>query len=339
MNVWWLIPVVAVFSFALTAFLRRYALSRSLIDVPNQRSSHTIPTPRGGGVAIVLTFICALFFLFHLSLTTEHALIALTGLAALPPLSVFWMTMVTLLRAGVFWPIFCGGLGCLLGWGLPPLVIGGIAVELSWFGHLLAVVYLVWMLNLYNFMDGIDGIAGVEAVTTCAGACLIYLFGGFAEMAWAPGLLAICSAGFLCWNFPPAKIFMGDAGSGFLGIVLGVLALQAAWVDPGLLWAWLILMGIFIVDATFTLMRRLLRRDKIYEAHRSHAYQFASRQFGKHLPVTIAVGLINVLWLLPIALGVSYFKIDGALALVVAYLPLIWLAVKFRAGEVECVSP
>ena len=79
MNVWWLIPVVAVFSFALPAFLRRYALSRSLIDVPNQRSSHTIPTPRGGGVAIVLTFICALFFLFHLSLTTEHALIALAA--------------------------------------------------------------------------------------------------------------------------------------------------------------------------------------------------------------------------------------------------------------------
>ncbi|WP_395603014.1 glycosyltransferase family 4 protein [Pseudomonas sp. B21128] len=340
MNVWWLIPVVAVFSFALTAFLRRYALSRSLIDVPNQRSSHTIPTPRGGGVAIVLTFICALFFLFHLSLTTEHALIALTGAGGITAVIGFlddhghiaarWRLLAHFFAAA--WGVYWVG-------GLPPLVIGGIAVELSWFGHLLAVVYLVWMLNLYNFMDGIDGIAGVEAVTTCAGACLIYLFGGFAEMAWAPGLLAICSAGFLCWNFPPAKIFMGDAGSGFLGIVLGVLALQAAWVDPGLLWAWLILMGIFIVDATFTLMRRLLRGDKIYEAHRSHAYQFASRQFGKHLPVTIAVGLINVLWLLPIALGVSYFKIDGALALVVAYLPLIWLAVKFRAGEVECVSP
>jgi Fuc2NAc and GlcNAc transferase len=128
---------------------------------------------------------------------------------------------------------------------------------------------------------------------------------------------------------------MGDAGSGFLGIILGVLSLLAAWTDPGLLWVWLILLGVFIVDATFTLMRRLLRGDKVYEAHRSHAYQFASRQFGKHLPVTVAVGLINVFWLLPIALCVSYLKVDGALGLVVAYLPLVWLAVKYRAGELE----
>lgn len=339
MNVWWLIPVVAVFSFALTAFLRRYALSRSLIDIPNQRSSHTVPTPRGGGVAIVLTFICALFLLLTMGLTTENALIALAGAGGITAVIGFLDDHGHIAaRWRLLAHFFAGGWGVYWVGGLPPLLIGGISIELSWFGHLLAVVYLVWMLNLYNFMDGIDGIAGVQAVTTCAGACLIYWLGGFAEMAWVPGLLALCSAGFLCWNFPPAKIFMGDAGSGFLGIILGVITLQAAWVDAGLLWAWLILMGVFIVDATFTLLRRLLRGDRIYEAHRSHAYQFASRQFGKHLPVTVVVGLINVLWLLPIAIGVSYFKIDGALALVAAYLPLIWLAVKFRAGEAEYIS-
>lgn len=128
---------------------------------------------------------------------------------------------------------------------------------------------------------------------------------------------------------------MGDAGSGFLGITLGVLSLQASWVAPQLLWSWLILLGVFIVDATFTLLRRLMRGDKIYEAHRSHAYQYASRRFGRHLPVTLAVAALNLFWLLPIALWVGWGGLDGEVGLVIAYAPLIGLAVKYKAGELE----
>lgn len=336
MNYWWLILAAAGLSFALTALLRRYALSRSLLDIPNQRSSHWIPTPRGGGVAIVLTFILALLVLSQANLIESGTLIALLGAGSITAVIGFlddhghiaarWRLLAHFAAAawGVYW----------IG-GLPPLVVAGVSLHLSWLGHLLAAVYLVWMLNLYNFMDGIDGIAGVEAVTACAGAALLYWLSGHGGSAWPLILLAICAAGFLCWNFPPAKIFMGDAGSGFLGIVLGVFSLQAAWIAPELLWAWLILTGVFIVDATFTLMRRLMRGDKVYEAHRSHAYQFASRRYRKHLPVTCMVGLINMLWLLPLALCVVCLKVDGFIALVVAYLPLIWLAVKYRAGQLE----
>jgi Fuc2NAc and GlcNAc transferase len=148
-------------------------------------------------------------------------------------------------------------------------------------------------------------------------------------------LLAASVAGFLYWNFPPARIFMGDAGSGFLGMVLGGLSLQAAWLSAPMLWAWVILLGVFIVDATFTLFRRLLRGDKVYEAHRSHAYQFASRHFGKHLPVTLAVGVINMCWLLPIALCVTRFGLDGLLGVILAYVPLLLLAIRFHAGALE----
>lgn len=336
MNHWWLIPAVAGLSFVLTACLRRYALSRSLMDIPNQRSSHSVPTPRGGGVAIVLVFILALLVLFQVGLIGQGALIALMGAGGITAVVGFlddhghvaarWRLLAHFFAAtwGVYW----------IG-GLPPVMIGGFSIQLGWLGHLVAVIYLVWMLNLYNFMDGIDGIAGVEAVTIGLGAGLLYWVIGLPELAWPPILLAICAGGFLCWNFPPAKIFMGDAGSGFLGIILGVLSLQAAWVEPGLLWAWLILLGVFIVDATFTLLRRLLRGDKVYEAHRSHAYQFASRRVGSHLPVTSVVGLINLLWLLPIALCVVCFKVDGVLALVMAYVPLVWLAVKYQAGQLE----
>lgn len=128
---------------------------------------------------------------------------------------------------------------------------------------------------------------------------------------------------------------MGDAGSGFLGLVLAVLSLQAAWFKSDLLWSWIILLGVFVVDATFTLLRRLLRGDKVYEAHRSHAYQYASRQFAGHRPVTLSVLLINLAWLLPMAVLVGLGYVDGLLGVVIAYLPLVLLAVKFKAGQLE----
>lgn len=211
----------------------------------------------------------------------------------------------------------------------------GARLDLGWFGAIVAAFYLVWLLNLYNFMDGIDGIASVEAICACLGACLLYWLGGFEQLLMLPLLLAMAVAGFLYWNFPPARIFMGDAGSGFLGIALGVLSLQAAWVSSQLFWCWLILLGVFIVDATYTLIRRLSRGDKIYEAHRSHAYQFASRLYGKHLPVTVAVGALNLFWLLPVALGVMLLGLDGVLGVIIAYVPLVILAVRYRAGALE----
>ena len=130
-------------------------------------------------------------------------------------------------------------------------------------------------------------------------------------------------------------MFMGDAGSGFLGIVLGVMSIQAAWVSSPLLWAWLILLGVFIVDATFTLIRRLVRGEKVYQAHRSHAYQYASRRFGSHRPVMLGVAAVNLFWLLPIALCVVWLGLDGAFGLIIAYAPLVALAVRFHAGARE----
>lgn len=336
MNFYWIVPLLAAVSFILTAGLRRYALARSLLDVPNGRSSHSVPTPRGGGVAIVLSYSAALVVLFGWELISSDVLIAFLGAGATTAVIGFlddhrhiaarWRLLAHFFAAawGAYW----------LG-GLAPFTLFGFPVDLGWIGHLLAVVYLMWMLNLYNFMDGIDGIASLEAITVCFGGALLYWGSGSAGFAWPAVLLAACVFGFLCWNFPPAKIFMGDAGSGFLGVVLGMASLQAAWVSPALLWGWLILLGVFIVDATFTLLRRLFRGDKVYEAHRSHAYQFASRSHGSHLPVTLVVGLINLLWLLPVAMAVVLYNWDGALALVLAYAPLVCLAVRYRAGQLE----
>ncbi|MBC2677497.1 MraY family glycosyltransferase [Pseudomonas baltica] len=329
----WLL-VVLVFAYGLTFALRRYALARSLMDVPNARSSHTVPTPRGGGVAIVLVFLAAISGLALWGMLESHVWLALFGSGTLVAVVGFlddhnhiaarWRLLGHFAAGG--WALLCLG-------GMPGVIgaVDGLAA-LWW---LFGLLYLVWMLNLYNFMDGIDGIASVEAICVCAGACLIYALGGHAQLMWLPAVLAAAVSGFLLWNWPPAKIFMGDAGSGFLGLVLAVLSVQAAWIEPAYFWGWVILLGVFIVDATFTLLRRLLRGDKVYQAHRSHAYQYASRVYGRHLPVTLATASITLGWLLPWAIAVTVFGLSPVLGTFIAYIPLLWLAFRYHAGELE----
>lgn len=337
MSAWLLPPLIAAMAFALTGLLRRYALARSLMDIPNARSSHRVPTPRGGGLAIVLAFFAGLPLLGATGLLAAPLAWALLGSGAGIALLGFlddhghiaarWRLLGHFAAAA--WALFWLG-------ALPPLPVFGQLLDPGLLGYPLAALYLVWLLNLYNFMDGIDGIASLEALCACLGGLLLLALhpaGGAA--GWPLALLAAATAGFLAWNWPPARIFMGDAGSGFLGITLGILSLQAAWLDASLLWSWLILLGVFIVDATLTLLRRLLRGEKVYQAHRSHAYQHAARRSGRHLPVTLAVGLINLGWLLPIALWVGLGGLDGLTGVLLAWAPLLLLALRLRAGVTE----
>lgn len=333
---YWIYFLIFLASFLLTAIFRSYAIKKNILDVPNERSSHCSPTPRGGGVAIVITFMMLLIYAYLIRAIpfTHFISFSLVGLfvAAIGfmddrnNLPARWRLLGHFLAA--IWGLFWVG-------GLPNLEFFGIEVQLGVVGYVLAVLYLVWMLNLYNFMDGIDGLASLEAICVCGGMCIVYLLVGVYELIVLPLSLAMAVMGFLFWNFPPAKIFMGDAGSSFLGILLGLLSLQAVWHSPKFLWCWLILLGVFIVDATVTLCCRFFRGAKIYEAHRSHAYQFASRRFGKHLPVSLGVCVINIFWLLPLTLSVALSLMDGATALVIAYIPLIFLAFFFDAGKSE----
>ncbi len=331
----WFLLLTSVVSWALTGFLYRYALAKNLIDIPNERSSHSIPTPRGGGVAIVASFLVVLPVLNKFDLLSTSVCLALSGAGCAVAVAGFlddhghiaarWRLLVHFSAAawGLYW----------LG-GFPPLSVFGHLLDLRWFGYVGAAIYIVWLLNLYNFMDGIDGLAGIEAITVCCGGSLMVWFVAPDSNAWVlPAFLAVAVLGFLLWNFPPAHIFMGDAGSGFLGIMLALLSLQAAWIEARLLWVWLILLGVFIVDATVTLCRRVLRGEKFYEAHRSHAYQYASRVLGAHRPVTLAVCAINIFWLMPVASLVAMDKLDGIVGLTVAYLPLLLLVYRYKAGD------
>ncbi len=332
--------LIAVFflSLLLTGYIRRYALAKNIMDIPNHRSSHEVPTPRGGGVAFIVVFLMVLPFLGHQNDLSWPVCIALVGaglgVAALGffddrgHIAAHWRLMGHF-GASIFALFFLGG--------LPSIFFGGWVFSSGLLLNVIAVIYLVWLLNLYNFMDGIDGIAGVEAVSVCLGGAFLYWLNGDAAFMALPLALAAAVAGFLWWNFPSARIFMGDAGSGFLGLVLGILSIQAATIHSEFFWCWLILLGVFIVDSTYTLLCRLLQGCKVYEAHRSHAYQRAVCYFNGHFGVTLSVLIINVVWLFPLAVLVAMGVVSGFLGLMIAYLPLIvlvfWLKEAFDLSE------
>lgn len=324
----------ALASWAVTASVRRYAIRAELIDKPNLRSSHTLPTPRGGGVGIVFSLGLVLTAMLMLRLVERDFFIAIVGAGGLVAALGFIDDHVSLQARWRFLGHIAASAWVLF-W-LPPLPavpIFGIPVNLAYAGPVLGSLYIAWMINLFNFMDGIDGLASVEAITTALGGGLLWWLTGHGSGWMGAVVFAGCVVGFLAWNFPPAKIFMGDAGSGFLGLMVALLSLWSGQATPALFWSWFILIGCFMVDATTTLIRRVRRGERFFEAHRNHAYQYASRRLGAHLPVTLTVGAINLLWLLPLAAVVALGWLDGLAGVVIAYAPLVWLAFHFHAGD------
>lgn len=327
--------IVFFSSLLLTAVIRQYALRKDLLDIPNFRSSHSVPTPSGGGLSIVLCFVVVLALMYFQNRLENEVFYALSGGGLLVasvgfwddhhPISARWRISIHFLAA--FWILYWIG-GLASADKLP--VFGGF----GWLGFTIGTFFLVWLLNLYNFMDGIDGLAAVETIYIALSAGILILVRGSSdELATLLIVLAFSCLGFLFWNWPPAKIFMGDVGSGFLGLVLGGFVLMTS-IDQSLpFWSWLILFGVFLVDATFTLSRRIMRGERWYEAHRSHAYQIASRLLGSHKKATMSVLIINIVWLLPLAMLASFYPKSGILWVIISYLPLTILAEKLGAGK------
>jgi Fuc2NAc and GlcNAc transferase len=320
-----------------TGMMRRFALQKNLIDVPNERSSHASPTPRGGGVGIVIAYFAAAILLAAIGLMGAKILGALLigggAMALVGFIDDRWQ-----LRASVRFSVHLGAAVCvviLLG-GIPEAALSRWGLHGTWIGILIAVLVLVWTTNLFNFMDGIDGIASSEAVFLGgAGALLNWSHGGDPGLTAAMLCLAAASLGFLRWNWPPARIFMGDVGSGFLGFTLAVLGLAANQLGTIPLEAWGILGGFFFVDATVTLLRRVARGDQWFEAHRMHAYQQLARRWQAHLPVTLSVSAINLAWLLPWAWLAVRTPANAKYFLIAALAPLAVLVVFAGAGRKE----
>jgi len=321
-------------SAALTGLARRLALAGGLIDIPNERSSHTTATPRGGGVAIVLVSLLGFAALWAVRLLDSRMLLALLG--GLPIALVgLWddrRPVRVRLRLAVH---FCAAVWAVV-WlgGMPPLRLGASLIGFGAAGYVLGVLCIVWVLNLFNFMDGIDGIAAAEgAFVSWSGALLMWLAASPPQAPAAALVLGASCLGFLLWNWPPARIFMGDVGSGYLGFALAVVALGGARESRVGLLTWLILGGAFFIDATLTLIVRLLRGERLDQPHRSHTYQRLARRSGSHRRATLSFLGVNVLWLLPLAgLALAHPPLGGWLVLI-ALTPLAGIACIAGAGR------
>ncbi len=276
-------------SLALTGLLRRWLVSRQILDRPNERSAHTTPVPRGGGIAILLVLLPAWALIAP---TLWPLLLAAAALGA-----VGWWDDLKGLSP---WPrLIAQGLAVGLGlWQLGPVTQGILPLPID---LALAGIAWLWFVNLFNFMDGIDGIAGVEAISIALGLAVIGLwFAGFDDLAALSVALAGAALGFLYWNWHPAKLFLGDVGSQALGFLIGFLLLrtaaQGAWA------AALILPLYFLADASWTLLRRTLARENIMAAHAQHIYQQAVRRGRNHGQVAGSILIAN-LALIAFALG------------------------------------
>ncbi|ATU46712.1 glycosyl transferase [Acinetobacter junii] len=326
------ILIFFILTFSMTYFMRVYALKKNIIDNPNERSSHSIPTPRGGGVAVVVSYILGVMLLIYLDYLSQQIGLTLIVSGFIIALLGFFDDhghINSMFRLAIHFMVAIGVVVSLGGFSEVKIFNNFL---LGFSANIIAVLFLVWLLNLYNFMDGINGIASVEAITTLMSMAVIYFIFNIQlniEILW---LLSACAFGFLLWNFPKAKIFMGDACSGFLGLTLGILALIALKENLALFCAWIICLGVFIVDATFTLVRRVSSGYKMYDAHRSHSYQILSRKWNSHTPVTLLVAGINILWLLPVAYWTVTLSNYPEVGVLIAYLPLIMIVIYSKAG-------
>ena len=216
---------------------------------------------------------------------------------------------------------------------LPAIQFGPWNLEFAALVHILAALAFVWLLNLFNFMDGIDGLAASEVVFVTLVSSLLIINAEDQAVLAVSLLLGSVALGFLGWNWPPAKIFMGDVGSNFLAYTLGALAIVSITNGSMNPWSWLLLLGVFVVDATYTLFYRLLDGQRWYEPHSSHGYQNGARLVSSHRTVTLVVLGLNLLWLAPLAWLAARSPGFGLYLTVLGYLPLVLLARKLQAGN------
>ena len=277
--------VLFVVSIVLTYMIKAYALKKSVMDIPNERSSHTVPTPRGGGAAIIVVFYMGLFY-FRESIDTTLFYALLCGL---PVAFIGLLDDIFTLSSKIRILIQSVSAGLALYFLGGVTSIDFVLFELQgWWLNIIAFFAIVWLTNLYNFLDGIDGYAGSEAVTVGLGLFLLF---------HNPlGLVVVAAAlGFLLFNWHQASIFMGDIGSTTLGFIFGVFVF--ADTGEGSIYVWLVLLSLFWFDATFTLIRRYLNGERISQAHKKHAYQRLVQSGWAHDKVVWTALMFNLLFL------------------------------------------
>lgn len=315
---WLLVPAAALIAVAATPLVRRFALASGVVDRPGPRRSHVGTVPRGGGLAIALAALPAV--LIGSTSSTTAWVFVLGGVLVVTlgwiddrrpqPASLRLVVQAVVAFAAV------AALG-----PVDSIVVAGTEIHGVWIWSALAVIAMVWLMNLFNFMDGSDGLAATQSVSSGTLFAFAFALGGEPALALMAAVLAAAAAGFLVWNWPGARIFLGDSGSLLLGWGAGVLALAGTLsgsIGVGLAF---IIVSPFVVDATLTLGWRVLRGERWYTPHRDHAYQYLIRSGWDHRRVLLAWIGLNGLVVAPAALLVTWnTALDLAVSALVAVL-------------------
>ncbi len=280
--------VLFFLSICITYIIRFYAKRKAILDIPNERSSHTLPTPRGGGLGIIILFILSLFYFYDsIDIGLFYALLCVIPIAVISFVDDIF-TLSSTLRVSVQSISAIGAIYLLGGVNHIDFLIFDLD---GWWLNILAFMTIIWLTNLYNFLDGIDGYASSQAVMVGLG---LFIF--FQNPL---GLVIVSiSLGFLMFNWHKASIFMGDVGSASLGFIFAVLIFYDT--SSGNILIWMILLSLFWIDASVTLVRRYINGEKITQAHRKHAYQRLVQSGWSHSLVVLSSILFNLIFLISI---------------------------------------
>lgn len=312
--------LLLLISFTLTFIIKNYAIKRSLVADVNERSSHAVPTPHGGGIAIAVTWFGGLFYLYIYEMIEPNLFYALMIGAVISAVSyvddLFELSPKIRLIAQAL--VAIGALMAL--GGLEAIDFGFFSVENQILTNIFAFLMIVWFINLYNFLDGIDGYAGSEAIFLAIAGLILFDGGHFI-------VLAVSVFGFLVWNWHRAKIFMGDVGSTLLGYTVAIFTIHYANDVSQNLWIWIILFALFWFDATLTLFRRYKNGEKLSQAHRKHAYQRLTQSGMSHERVVVASIILNIVLFL-----VIYFIDNIFMAFTVACM-ILYSVMRYADGE------
>ena len=294
-----LIALLLIVSYLLTWLIKNFSTKNRILDIPNERSSHLLPTPRGGGLAIIIAWyigITSLFFFGEVSRNLYFALLSGILLAVISLLDdVFDIRPVIRLSVQTITVI----IAFILLKGIHTVYIGDNDLFPMIILYTITIVGMVWFINLYNFLDGIDGYASFEAITI---GLALYFFTGYSINL----MLVAAVSGFLIWNWPKARIFMGDVGSTQLGFVIIVLGVYFHNEHKLSIVCWLILLAPFWFDATLTLFRRWRNKEKLSQAHRKHIYQRLVQSGFSHLKVDIFLSVLNLILIFMVLIGMKY---------------------------------
>lgn len=301
------LPLTAVLAWGGAGLARRYALRRRMLDTPGERRSHQGEVPRGGGVGVLIGLVvlaAALGWAGALSFGEAAGIgggLLLVGLSG-------WRDDHRPLRVPVRLAAHLLAAAWLLWWlgGLASIHVGA-TVELGALGYAVAALGVVWLTNLYNFMDGIDAFASAEGLFAgCVMGIWLLMAGEPGLSLLALGIAAAC-AGFLPWNLPPAKLFLGDVGSTTLGFAFAALVLRGEQTGAMAAPVAVLVLGVFVFDATFTLIARMAKRARWYTPHREHAYQYMVRAGIDHGLAVVRLMVVNLLVILPLVV-LSYWR-------------------------------